>query len=104
MVGAVGTPAGGAEDLIAAERRSNKRNTSLIFRYRIVYLIYRSSTVRKFLTTLYVRGGGGFVQYFGGGDGECDGGSNALFSSGSVTGVGIRDEDEGEIWHFSRRC
>ena len=60
--------------------------------------------MRKFLTTLYIGGGGEIVRDFGGGDGECDGGSNVLFSSGSVTGVGIRGEDEGEIWHFSRRC
>ena len=34
------------EDLVGAEHRPNIRNKSSIFRYRGVYLVYRSSTVR----------------------------------------------------------
>ncbi len=116
---------GAAADLIGAERRPNLRNKSSIFRYRGAYLVYRSSTVRKFLTTLYSGGGGEIVRYFGGGDGDggSDSGSDALFSSGSdavgrIRGVIGGDgedlgEDEGEdededrlsirFWHSSRR-
>ena len=44
-----------------------------------------------------VDGRGETVRYLGGGHGDCDGGSNALFSSGSIAGDGIQDEGEGEI-------
>ena len=47
-----------AEDLVVAEYCPNIRNKSSIFRYRGVYLIYRSSTVRKSLITIYIGGGG----------------------------------------------
>ena len=100
MVGAVGTPVDIAVDLIGAECRPNMQNTSSMFRYRGVYLTYRSS--RKYLMILYVGGRGEIVRYFGGGDGEGVGGSNDLFSSGGVTGDGIRTEDESDDAYKSK--
>ena len=117
-IGVVGAVEDRAEVGIAedrAERRPNMRNKSSTFRYWGAYLAYRSSTVRKFLTTLYVGGGGDNIRYVGGGDG----GSNALFSSGGsdrIRGVGDGDKYTGEsvgeyedrlcncFWHSSRRC
>ena len=108
-----------------AERRPNMRNKSSIFRYRGVYLAYRSATVRQFP---YVGGGGDNTRYCGGGEGgDGDGGSDALFSSGGGDGDGRNkdfgehvgegededlgkdldeeaDEDRGCFWHSSRRC
>ncbi len=121
-LGAIGA-VGAAEDLVVAEPRPNMRNKSSIFRYRGAYLAYRSSTVRKFLTTLYSGGGGEIVRYFGGGDGDgssdsgsdgvSDVGGDTLFSSGRAAGDGIRGvsggggEDERCLcscfWHSSRR-
>ena len=95
-----------AEDLVVAERRPNIRNKSSIFRYRGVYLVYRSSTVRKFLTTLYVGGGGDNIRYIGGGDGGSDDIGEYV---GEYTGED-KDEDADEdclyicFWHSSRRC
>ena len=56
---------GAVED--RAERCPNMRNKSSTFRYWGAYLAYRSSTVRKFLTTLYIGGGGDNIRYLGGG-------------------------------------
>ena len=59
----------------SAECRPNMRNKSSIFRYRGVYLIYRSSTVRKSLITIYIGGRGDNIRYIGGSnsDGNGDG-------------------------------
>ena len=113
-LGAIGVE-GTVED--RAERRPNMRNKSSTFRYWGAYLAYRSSTVRKFLTTLYVGGRGDNIRYVGGGDSGSDGGSDALFSSGGGDRIpGVGDEYAGEgvgeyedrlyncFWHSSRRC
>ena len=54
----------------SAEYRPNMRNKSSIFRYRGVYLIYRSSTVRKSLITIYIGGRGDNIRYISGGNGD----------------------------------
>lgn len=112
-LGAIGV-VGMVED--RAERRPNMRNKSSTFRYWGAYLIYRSLTVRKFLTTLYIGGGGDNIRYVGGGDSSSDGGSDALFSSGGgnrIRGIGDKSAGKGVgkyegrlcncFWHSSRR-
>lgn len=112
-LGAIGV-VGMVED--RAERRPNMRNKSSTFRYWGVYLTYRSLTVRKFLTTLYIGGGGDNIRYVGGGNSGSDGSSNTLFSSGGsnrIRGIGNKSAGKGVgkykdrlcncFWHSSRR-
>lgn len=73
--------------------------------------------MRKFLTTLYVGGGGDNIRYIGGGNSGSDGSSNTLFSSGGGDRIrGISDKSAGKgvgkyedrlcncFWYSSRRC
>ena len=82
--------------MIGADRRPNIRKKSSLFIYRVISLVYKCSKVRKFLTILYVRGGGEIVRYLGIGEGEGDGDRGIVISSGSVASDGIWGEDKGD--------
>ena len=76
------------EDAVVAERPPNMRKRSSTFRHRgFAYLVDRSLTVR------YVSSGGNIARYAGGGDGDGDRGSDALFSSGGGNGEDAGDGD-----------
>ena len=65
VVGVLGTPTDRADIRVVedqAERRPNMRNKSSILRYRGVYLVYRSATVRQIP---YVGGEGEISRYLG---------------------------------------
>ena len=92
----------------SAEYYPNIRNKSSIFRYWGVYLIYRSSTVRKSLITIYIGGGGDNIRYISGGDSNSDSKDISKYI-GKYTGED-KDEDADKdclyiyFWQSSCRC